>query len=118
SDPEIYSAVARRLGEWHGTVPVKPVSSDEKFGNTLWGIMRRWADALPVGDDKQRELRNTIEEELKWVYNKLGKVGVQNGLIFGHRALFSVKVIILPQKRGKEKNVTESEVDVHFIDYE
>lgn len=118
SDPEIYSAVARRLGEWHGTVPVKAVSNDEKFGNTLWGILRRWADALPTGDEKQVQLKQTIEEELKWVVQELGNVGVQNGLIFGHCDLLNGNVIILPKKSGKDKSVNENSVEVHFIDYE
>lgn len=120
SSPEIFSAVARRLGEWHGTLPVKTTSKDEKYGNTLWGIMRRWADALPTGDEKQVEMKRVVEDELKWVFNELGDVGVQKdvGLVLGHCDLLNGNVVILPQKSGKEKGLGENKVEVHFIDYE
>lgn len=136
--PEISAAVARRLGEWHAVLPVKV----EAEAGTLWGVMRRWVEALPGGPGKS-EKKAELARELDWVMKELKGVGMDVGYVLGHCDLLSGNVVILPRGKtegregwevgvnglvpnGATNGVNGSmrpsapvhNVEVHFIDYE
>lgn len=122
--PDIYRGVARRLAEWHATLPISAVTrgigveghikdgmskerrasieATEGFTPTkptpnIWTVMQKWILALPNGSDKERQRQKQLKQELQWLYNQLGDTpGIANQpLIFGHCDLLSGNVIIL-----------------------
>src|SRR5271170_1997995 len=72
----VWRAVARRLGEWHGSLPVDVVRDSESLVNgvngnshphvgslqiaertptpNIWGVMQKWILALPCETEEQR----------------------------------------------------------------
>lgn len=108
SEPLLIKAIARRLAEWHATVPclhkVPPTNgktngthrSDaaDQNGNhslstisgkpspNLWTTMQKWLLALPTETDQQRERQATLRQELTEMISKLGnRPGLgQNGV--------------------------------------
>jgi len=97
ADPDILSAVARRLAQWHATVPCLPgsgVKSDNSstgaangdadrakiinaapgkpFPN-VWTTMQKWILALPTDTEQQRERRDRLQSELGDMIQKLSQ---------------------------------------------
>ena len=91
-DPDIYIPVARRLAEWHATIPCipsAPVAQTNGDGDSeakrrrqsidaaapgkpapnLWTVMQKWIYALPTDTDQKRERQARLQTEL----NKLIK---------------------------------------------
>jgi len=89
--PAVRSAVARRLAEWHATIPCLPRSSgahsnghrsngsDGEIGHrpgsmdnvapgkpapNMWTVMQKWILALPIKTDTQRERQAQLQDEL------------------------------------------------------
>lgn len=146
SHREIYNAVANRLGEWHGVLPVnitQDPAQDQSLTdplaalippteNTLWGVMDRWTGALPSGTPAQAARKQELLEELRYLKEESGLKGMDGGvgLIFGHCDLLNGNVIILPEgkKEGEDELMEETGMakatenpsikKVHFIDYE
>ncbi|KAL7820439.1 kinase-like domain-containing protein [Trichoderma aethiopicum] len=139
SDPALLAAVARRLAQWHATVPCLPdsaIKGDEpaEDGNSdsdasrrkamiakaaagkpipnLWSTMQKWILALPTDTEQQRERQALLQRELEEMIEKLSqRPGLgQNGLVFAHCDLLSAN-IIMHHEPGKELSVS-------FIDYE
>ena len=143
----IYNAVANRLGQWHGVLPVNttqppaqesltdplaaPIPPTE---NTLWGVMDRWTGALPSETPAQAARKQELLEELRYLKEESGLKGMDGGVgfIFGHCDLLNGNVIILPagNKECEDQLMEETGVGgavgdgdtctskVHFIDYE
>jgi ethanolamine kinase len=117
SEPETYTAVARRLGEWHGVLPRHHPESSEKPETDMWGVMNKWISALPHSTDAEKSKKHELQREvdLLQLEKSQGGFGLKGldggvGLVTGHCDLLSGNVIILPSE-GKERIV-------HFIDYE
>lgn len=99
-EPAIWKAVARRLGQWHATLPVvSQTSSQESDGQSdvfrpekpalvhkdnditpikprqeganTWSVMQKWILALPVDTDDQRLRRNALQKELERIVAEL-----------------------------------------------
>ncbi|CAD0096663.1 unnamed protein product [Aureobasidium vineae] len=132
--PDVYRAVARRLGQWHSTLPIAAISSlqtlqdqngddhhhTDTAGNkrpkpSLWTVMQEWINALPVATQKEKERKHMLEQELTHLSNELGQIPGLDGYdyIFAHCDLLSGNVIVHPEKREGGKGLT-----VSFIDYE
>lgn len=138
SEPPLSKAIARRLAEWHATVPcqhnVPPHVNGKTNGNhrnearnqngnhdhapasgkptpNVWTTMQKWILALPAQTDQQKETQATLQQELTEMVGKLShRPGLgQNGLVFAHCDLLSANIII---------HRDESEPTVSFIDYE
>jgi ethanolamine kinase len=121
--PEIYRGVARRLAEWHASLPVSAVtrgigtnghangnvtmerrlSIEQSEGSTpikptpnIWTVMQKWILALPSSSDKEVKRNEQLQRELKWLYQELSdtKGIADNPLVFGHCDLLSGNVII------------------------
>ena len=121
--PEIYKGVARRLAEWHASLPVsavtrgigvnghvngsvareKRLSIEQSEGFTptkptpnIWTVLQKWILALPNSSDKEAKRKEQLRRELKWLYQELGDIkGIgDNPLVFGHCDLLSGNVII------------------------
>lgn len=124
--PEIYRAVARRLAQWHATVPCLPentsngngaAGADRALANSgkvetavdrlrsvkpipnLWTIMQKWILALPTKTEEQKTRQANLQQELDWLVTELGRrkgLG-ENGLVFAHCDLLSGNIIVLPR---------------------
>lgn len=137
--PEVYRAVAKRLGEWHGSLPISAISTVPKRphplmnGETdsnksvcerethtrpmpnLWTVMQQWIDALPTGTPKEKERNQMLSNEAAKLSAELGDTpGLDgNDYIFSHCDLLSGNIII----QRPDGEPTE-ERPVSFIDYE
>ena len=100
----IWRPVARRLGKWHATIPTTAVSSyaatdGERNGAhtkstlelrqpspNIWAVMRKWVQALPQVDDKEKARKVFLEKELERSFDELdSKDGPgEDGFVFGH----------------------------------
>lgn len=139
SDPALIAAVARRLAQWHATVPCLPDSaikgespaaggsSEDDDGShkamivkaaagkpipNLWSTMQKWILALPTETEQQRERQALLQRELEEMIEKLSqRPGLgHNGLVFAHCDLLSANIIIHREP--------DQELSVSFIDYE
>ncbi|THW18370.1 kinase-like protein [Aureobasidium pullulans] len=137
--PDVYRAVARRLGQWHSTLPIAAISSlqtlqdqndvsdasqieqhVDKAGNvrpkpSLWTVMQEWIHALPVATQKEKDRKDMLQTELTHLSHELGSTPGLDGYdyIFAHCDLLSGNVIVHPGQREGGKGLT-----VSFIDYE
>ncbi|KKA26054.1 hypothetical protein TD95_000336 [Thielaviopsis punctulata] len=137
--PEIFTAVAKRLAEWHATVPcitAKGTSdsdaseADEKQRKILkaasgkpipnmWTVMQKWLLALPTKTEAQRKNQETLQSEFDWLRMLLGdrpSLG-ENGLVFAHCDLLHGNIIVEP-KEVTEASGSGDDLTVCFIDYE
>jgi ethanolamine kinase len=124
AEPETWTAVAKRLGEWHGVLPTSPAitgpspADAQQPANSLWGVLHKWVSALPSSNDAQKAQKEELQRELQTLETgrDAGGHGLKGqdggvGLVTGHCDLLNGNVIILPAQEGKERKV-------HLIDYE
>ncbi|KAI2621080.1 ethanolamine kinase [Hypoxylon sp. NC1633] len=144
--PSIYLAIARRLAQWHATVPCiyekrppknglhksaknhSDVAIDVTFDNAaprkpspnIWTVMQKWIFALPTKTDAQRTRQADLQRELTRLIEELSeRPGLgENGLVFAHCDLLSGNVIVEPPGPGGVKQSDSHETSVSFIDYE
>ncbi|KAI0165537.1 kinase-like protein [Xylariaceae sp. FL1272] len=123
----VYLAVARRIAQWHATVPYtheiyRPQngvldravdgahdSADcspalGKPAPNVWTVMQKWIRALPVGTEAQRTRQAELQRDLAWLIQELSqRPGLGNeSLVFAHCDLLSGNVIIEPKGPGTE----------------
>ena len=96
-----WRAVARRLGQWHATLPISALSSMDGAVNgaeegqglagrlpspNIWTIMRRWINALPQGTTKEQTRKAFLEKELDRSFKDLdNEDGIgDHGFVVGH----------------------------------
>lgn len=138
--PEIYCAVARRLAQWHSTLPISAISSHESKHNSkmnggtnavaasrtcttlppktsrpqpnLWTVVQAWIDALPRQTEEEIKRNAILGQELASLSSELGNTPGLDGhdYIFSHCDLLSGNVIVTDSK--------SDQVSVDFIDYE
>lgn len=95
-DPVIYTAVARRLAEWHARIPClpsAPPAASEKNGDcvlsrrrqsidsaapgkpapNMWTVMQKWIFALPTDTEQQRKRQATLQTELNQLVKDLSQ---------------------------------------------
>ncbi|OTB01526.1 hypothetical protein M426DRAFT_323411 [Hypoxylon sp. CI-4A] len=146
--PTIYLAVARRLAQWHATVPciyeadsvTDNVAEKGSVNGTtnglhaqsiehaapgkphpnIWTVMQKWILALPTKTEEQRTRQATLQQELSKLIAELSqRPGLgENGLVFAHCDLLSGNIIVEPQDSNGAKDVDSSRTEVSFIDYE
>lgn len=144
--PEIYRQVAKRLGQWHGSLPVSALTPKSQANGTAeqgngevevkrkckarpypntWVVMERWIEALPADTEEQKNRRNVLSKELAEVAAKFGDTPGLNGkdYVFGHCDLLSGNVIVAPPSENETttangNTATPTERPVDFIDYE
>ncbi|KAI5865017.1 ethanolamine kinase [Durotheca rogersii] len=137
--PSIYLAVARRIAQWHATVPCiheTHVQTNGANGSAngshqakidhaapgkpppnVWTVMQKWILALPTETEAQRRRQANLQRELDSLIEELSqRPGLgENGLVFAHCDLLSGNVIIEPQSTEKANG---RQTSVSFIDYE
>ncbi|KAI1387075.1 ethanolamine kinase [Hypoxylon trugodes] len=140
--PAIYLAVARRLAQWHATVPCIYESRAQKNGTNgivngsheitienaapgkpfpnVWSVMQKWIFALPTETETQRARQTLLQEELTKLIEELSqRPGLgDNGLVFAHCDLLSGNVIIEPRGSTSANREDGHKTEVSFIDYE
>lgn len=91
-DPTLSKAIAKRLAQWHATVPCLPdpssrkdaiddATSRAKIANAapgkplpnLWSTIQKWILALPVDTDAQRERQANLQSELELLVKQLSQ---------------------------------------------
>ncbi|KAK2589753.1 hypothetical protein QQS21_012565 [Conoideocrella luteorostrata] len=133
ADPLILKAIARRLAQWHATVPCIPDASLPRNSSSngdihinaiiakaaagkpipnVWTTMQKWILALPTDTEQRRERVTLLQKELEEMIQRLGnRPGLgNNGLVFAHCDLLCANVII--NRDG------DADPSVSFIDYE
>ncbi|TDZ61947.1 putative ethanolamine kinase [Colletotrichum trifolii] len=137
--PSIYTAVARRLAQWHATVPCITSNGPPKEHRVqdhpdtqeiienaapgkptpnVWTVMQKWILALPTQTEEQRSRQENLQRELEYIIKEFSQrpgLGV-NGLVFAHCDLLSGNVIVLPTTYAVTG--AKDQVSVTFIDYE
>ncbi|KAK7969917.1 ethanolamine kinase [Apiospora saccharicola] len=134
-EPRVYLAVARRLAQWHATMPCVHSASATSNGETgskngtssgmvapnkpppnVWTVMQKWLHALPHETEAEQTRQKSLQEELHWLIKELSqRPGLgEYGLVFAHCDLLSGNVIIEPKAAGSP----DMEDSVAFIDYE
>ncbi|PKS07886.1 hypothetical protein jhhlp_006494, partial [Lomentospora prolificans] len=137
-NPDIYRPVAKRLAEWHATIPCIPsppaaqangngseaskrrqsidAAAPGKPAPNLWTVMQKWIYALPTDTEHQRERQTRLQTELNKLIKDLSqRPGLgENGLVFAHCDLLHGNIIIQPNETANHK----SHKVVSFIDYE
>lgn len=94
ADPLILKAIARRLAQWHATVPCIPDSSLRRNSSSnghsnnnalivnaaagkpipnVWTTMQKWILALPTDTEPRRERRALLQEELEKMVDRLAQ---------------------------------------------
>ncbi|KAG5983262.1 hypothetical protein E4U55_000405 [Claviceps digitariae] len=134
ADPPILRAIARRLAQWHATVPCIPDSSLDRNSSShgdgendaiiakaaagkpipnVWTTMQKWILALPTDTESRRERKSLLQKELDEMIQRLAqRPGLgQNGLVFAHCDLLCANVII-------HRDADADKTSVSFIDYE
>ena len=98
---QTYRAIARRLGQWHATLPISAISKvstaktadgeshglvDRMPTPNIWTVMRRWVQALPQGSTKEQTRKAFLEKELERSFKDLDSTqGLgEHGFVFGH----------------------------------
>ena len=99
---QTWRAVARRLGQWHATLPTSAISSTDAAANgvdghghtlvqrkpspNIWTVMRRWVKALPQGTSKEQTRKAFLEKELERSFEDLdNEEGPgEQGFVVGH----------------------------------
>ncbi|KAI0140141.1 kinase-like protein [Hypoxylon sp. NC0597] len=137
-EPPIYLAVARRLAQWHATVPCIFETHEQTNGvngpyeaaiehaapgkpsPNVWTVMQKWIFALPTQTEAQRTRQATLQREFNKLVEELSqRPGLgENGLVFAHCDLLSGNVIIEPQSPNGVKEGSSQRKEVSFIDYE
>lgn len=94
-DPTISKAVARRLAEWHATMPCLPDPARNKNTSTenatatalsmianiapgkpipnVWSTMQKWILALPKDTEQQRQRQAVLQQELEKLVDRLSQ---------------------------------------------
>lgn len=136
--PEIYRAVAKRLGQWHGCLPISALTATPNLEDAVqsqhcapkdgkltrpapnvWTVTQQWIDALPTGTEEERQRNKLLNDELAWLSTKLGDTPGLDGrdYVFGHCDLLSGNVILQPPS-SETTDCDRNEQSVSFIDYE
>ncbi|KAI0478739.1 kinase-like protein [Xylariaceae sp. FL0804] len=116
----VYTAVARRLAQWHARVPCihEPAAAAPSDGcangaaadypssgkppPNVWTVMQKWIRALPTETKTKRARQESLQKELALLIKELSqRPGLgENGLVFAHCDLLSGNVIIEPTPKG------------------
>ena len=99
---QTWRAVARRLGQWHATLPVSAISSmspnidgvdcrghslTERLPSpNIWTVMRKWVNALPQNTTKEQTRKVFLKKELERSFQDLDNhdgLG-EHGFVVGH----------------------------------
>jgi ethanolamine kinase len=136
---EVYRQVAKRLGEWHGALPITAISTfPQTNGKTpgqksaqatdrqhtptptpnTWTVVGQWIDALPQDTPDQAKRREDLRAEYESIVAKFSDVpGLYNRpYVFSHCDLLSGNVIVQRPTGSTTDSCTT--YPVAFIDYE
>lgn len=142
--PEVYRGVARRLAQWHATLPIPessghmaealgimnvrlPVNEKErditpgKPAPNVWTVMQKWISALPANSEAEESRKETLQRELEYLVREFGDaVGLDNRpFVFAHCDLLSGNIIVEPSRDTACNGTVPPKVKtVSFIDYE
>jgi ethanolamine kinase len=134
---EVYQQVAKRLGEWHGGLPITAISSFPQMNSktpgqkssqatdkqptptpNTWTVVTQWIDALPSDTPEQAKKQADLRTEFESIVAKFSDVpGLFNkSYVFSHCDLLSGNVIV--QRPTGEAKSSCTTYPVAFIDYE
>ncbi|KAK4988983.1 hypothetical protein LTR50_003579 [Elasticomyces elasticus] len=139
--PEIWRAVAKRLGQWHACLPISAISTvstsdppavvgsptdppskpaHSRPSPDLWSVMQQWIHSLPDNTEEQKAMKEKLDKELVTMTARLGDTpGIGgNDYIFSHCDLLSGNVIIQPASGSTNGTNAAETPEVSFIDYE
>lgn len=115
--PQIYREIAKRLGQWHGSLPIDDLIEGTGPGGkpypNIWTNCSKWIDLLPSKTDEQASQNELFKGELAWLEDLFGDIPGLNGndFVFSHTDLLCANVVLQPQVDGQPRQA-------FFIDYE
>jgi ethanolamine kinase len=124
-DAETSRVIARKLGQWHGSLPISALQESSESASTdtnpsqvianIWSNAQKWIDLLPDNTTDLKERNEAFRSELAWLLNLLGNTPGLEGqdLVFSHTDLLCGNVIL----EGVD-GTSQAERSVTFIDYE
>lgn len=133
---EVYQQVAKRLGEWHGALPISAISTFPQMnGKTpgeksaqatetqptpipnTWTVVTQWIDALPTDTPELTQRRDDLRNEFQTIVERFSDVPGLFGksYVFSHCDLLCGNVIV--QRPAGEPKDSRSH-PIQFIDYE
>ncbi|OQO04984.1 hypothetical protein B0A48_08002 [Cryoendolithus antarcticus] len=131
--PEVYREVAARLGEWHGSLPISPISTYPSLnGRTpgqkssqpaptipipnIWTVTASWIAALPSTTPSDASRQSTLSTELSYLRTRFEQTPglFSRPYIFAHCDLLSGNVI----RQQPSSDTLTTTRPVNFIDYE
>lgn len=138
--PEVYRQVAKRLGEWHGSLPISAISSFPSQNGKMmpgqksaqatdkqpiptpntWTVISDWIGALPSDTEDQKKRQAMLKNELDDIVAKYSEMPGLFGknYVFGHCDLLSGNVIVERHAPGSNDELEPDDRPVCFIDYE
>lgn len=73
---QVWRAIARRLGQWHGSLPLpQPESTRHSCTRTIWTVFRQWLAALPSRSPKEEDRKAILQRELDRVRLEFSREG-------------------------------------------
>ena len=105
---QTWRAVARRLGQWHATLPTSAISNmgdafnsvdahaptlvERRPNPNIWTVMQRWVKALPQNTPKERTRKAFLEKELERSFQDLDNEDGpgEQGFVVGHCVGFHI----------------------------
>jgi ethanolamine kinase len=137
--PEVYRAVAKLLGQWHGSLPISAITSTPDLDDdaqrkhcglengkhtrpmpNIWSVMQQWIDALPNNTKEEKERNKVLNTELAELSARFGETPGLDGkdYIFSHCDLLSGNVIMQKPSGVDASGSSRKDMPVSFIDYE
>jgi ethanolamine kinase len=137
--PEVYRAVAKLLGQWHGSLPISAITSTPDLDDdaqrkhcglkggkhtrpmpNIWSVMQQWIDALPNNTKQEKERNTVLNTELAELSARFGETPGLDGkdYIFSHCDLLSGNVIMQKPSGVNTSESSRKDMPVSFIDYE
>lgn len=138
--PEVYRQVAKRLGEWHGSLPIAAISSYPSQNGKMmpgqksaqatdkqpiptpntWTVISDWIGALPSDTEEQKQRQTMLRNELDDIVAKYSEMPGLFGknYVFSHCDLLSGNVIVERHAPGSNDELAPDDRPVCFIDYE
>ena len=137
--PEVYRAVAKLLGQWHGSLPISAITSTPDLNDdaqrkhcglkdgkhtrpmpNIWSVMQQWIDALPNNTKEEKEHNKVLSTELAELSDRFGETPGLDGkdYIFSHCDLLSGNVIVRKPSGTEVSESKRKDLPVSFIDYE
>ncbi|PVH86106.1 kinase-like protein [Cadophora sp. DSE1049] len=113
ADEPVWRGVARRMAEWHATLPLEYPPRQN-----MWKVLEKWISALPTSTEEGKKKVDQLRFEGGLMQSMFCKTYVHGmpELVFTHCDLLAGNIVIRP--KGDQGGSPEAVEQVDFIDFE